>query len=183
MALFFIWKTTASAGQLQASKLTSKLLPTLIFTISIWIQNLVGEHVSNTHPAEKCHLCGEDFKFLSVMDRFDWRAIFLWDSRFDFHCLKIARCTLCTAQFQVLPLQPALPRDGAAAFSRWELYCGEGKGVERRKYIWNYDRPVKTAKPYCSRGLGALQRRHIFQKLQLNLYWTCQGHTAAVEEK
>ena len=69
MALFFIWKTTP-AGQLQASK----LLPTLIFKISILVKNLVGEHVSKTHFPKKSSLLDANivslFQNLSFYNQF-----------------------------------------------------------------------------------------------------------------
>ena len=41
------------------------------------VKEEAGEPDRRAPPAEECHVCSEDFKFLSVMDRFE-RVIFLW---------------------------------------------------------------------------------------------------------
>ena len=49
-----------------------------ITTVSILYLKLpeqAGEADRAAPPANECHVCGEDFKFLSVMDRFEEKVI------------------------------------------------------------------------------------------------------------
>ena len=84
-----------------------------------------GEPDREAPPADECHVCKEDFKFLSVMDRFEILSVraglkehfVLWTNSGFF------------LQSQVFPLQTTLPRDGSEALSRCKpCYCG-GKGL------------------------------------------------------
>ena len=77
-----------------------------ITTVSILYLKLpeqAGELDRAAPPANECHVCGEDFKFLSVMDRWFEEKVILFSEQ---------------AHFQVFPLQTTLSWDGPAALPR-----------------------------------------------------------------
>ena len=48
------------------------------------VKEEAGEPDRRAPPADECHVCNEDFKFLSVMDRFERAIVLVFDCRY-FH--------------------------------------------------------------------------------------------------
>ena len=48
------------------------------------VKEEAGEPDRRVPPADECHVCNEDFKFLSVMDRFERAIVLVFDCRY-FH--------------------------------------------------------------------------------------------------